>query len=266
VKYAIAIGSGKGGVGKSTVAVNLAVALAEAGAQVGLLDGDMYGPSIPMMMGAVGYQPVAVGNRIRPFQGHFGVRCMSLGFLLPQDQAVVWRGPMIAGALQQFLREVEWGELDYLLVDLPPGTGDVQLTLAQSLPLTGAVIVMTPQDVAMTIAKKTLAMFRQLKVPITGIVENMSYFVCPHCHQPTEIFSRGGGRRAAEQLGTAFLGEVPLDLALRVSGDEGKPTLLVAPESEVSQRFREIARALAGAVEAQARAEAGVPLVTWTKT
>lgn len=249
VKYPIAIASGKGGVGKSTVAVNLAVALGQAGARVGVLDADIYGPSIPIMTG-VHDAPQGNGQKIEPLEA-FGVKLMSLGFLMPDNSPIIWRGPMVAGAIQQFLREVEWGDLDYLLIDLPPGTGDAQLTLAQTIPLTGVVIVMTPQDVAMQIASKALGMFRQLKVKVLGIIENMSYFICPHCQGSTEIFSRGGGKRASERLGVPFLGEIPLDLELRVGGDLGGPILIRAPESRTAQIYRKLAEALAERVRVE---------------
>lgn len=249
VKHTLAIGSGKGGVGKSTVAVNLAVALTETGAGVGLLDADIYGPSIPALMG-IREQPRSDGQKILPLE-RYGVRLMSIGFILPEGTPVIWRGPMIAGALQQFLRDVAWGELDYLLIDLPPGTGDIQLTLCQSIPLSGAVIVMTPQDVATEIGSKTLAMFRQLRVPILGIIENMSYFVCPHCGQPTEVFDRGGGKRTSERLGVPFLGEVPLDVEIRIGGDEGQPILIRDPESAIADAFRQVARNLAGRISVE---------------
>ncbi len=249
VKYPIAIASGKGGVGKSTVAVNLAVALGATGAKVGLLDADIYGPSIPTMMGVHG-APRGDGEKIEPLDG-FGIKLMSLGFLMPDNSPVIWRGPMVAGAIQQFLREVEWGTLDYLLIDLPPGTGDAQLTLAQSIPLTGVVIVMTPQDVAVKIASKALGMFRQLKVRVLGIIENMSYFICPHCHESTEIFSRGGGKRASEQLGVPLLGEIPLDEELRVGGDMGQPILTRSPESPTAEIYRKLAEALAERVKVE---------------
>jgi len=252
VKHPIAIASGKGGVGKSTVSVNLAVALGETGARVGLLDADIYGPSIPIMMGVRG-TPQGDGQKIEPLEG-FGIKLMSLGFLLPDNSPVIWRGPMVAGAIQQFLREVEWGDLDYLLIDLPPGTGDAQLTLAQTIPLTGVVIVMTPQDVAMQIASKALGMFRQLKVKVLGIIENMSYFNCPHCHESTEIFSRGGGKRAAERLGVSFLGEIPLDPELRVGGDLGQPIILRAPASPTAEIYRRLAGALVERVRVESLA------------
>jgi len=246
VRYPIAIASGKGGVGKSTVAVNLAVALGATGAKVGLLDADIYGPSIPTMMGVHG-APRGDGEKIEPLDG-FGIKLMSLGFLLPDNSPVIWRGPMVAGAIQQFLHDVAWGDLDYLLIDLPPGTGDAQLTLAQTIPLTGVVIVMTPQDVAIQIDQE---MFRQLKVKVLGIIENMSYFICPHCHQSTEIFSRGGGRRASERLGVPFLGEIPLEEELRVGGDMGQPILIRSPESPTAGTYRKLAEALAERVKVE---------------
>jgi len=254
VKHILAIGSGKGGVGKSTVTANLAVALAEAGAAVGLLDADIYGPSIPIMMG-VHRQPEVVAKRMQPPVNH-GVKLMSLGFLLPDHSApVVWRGPMVAQAVKQMLMEVDWGELDYLLVDLPPGTGDAALTLAQAIPLTGAVVVMTPQEVAIQIATKTLNMFRTLKVPILGIIENMSYLLCPHCGRPVELFGHGGGRKASQRLEVPFLGEIPLDLVLRQGADVGRPVLIEAPTSPVADVFRQVAGNLAGRISVEALKE-----------
>src|SRR5574341_953227 len=249
IRYSIAIASGKGGVGKSTVSVNLAVALAQTGAATGLLDADLYGPSIPTMMG-INRMPQSNGQKILPLEAH-GVRLMSLGFLMPDGAPVIWRGPMVSGAIQQFLQDVEWGVLHYLLIDLPPGTGDAQLTLSQSLPLSGVVIVMTPQDVAMSIASRVLVMFRQMKVPILGIVENMSGFVCPACHQETQIFSHGGGRKASERLEVPFLGEIPLDGDLCEGGDDGHPILVRSPGSPVAEVFRRVARALAGRVSVE---------------
>jgi ATP-binding protein involved in chromosome partitioning len=250
VKHILAVGSGKGGVGKSTVTVNLAVALAEAGASVGLLDSDIYGPSIPIMMG-VHRQPEMVGKRMIPPVSH-GVKLMSLGFLLPDDTSpVVWRGPMVGKAVSQMLMEVDWGELDYILADLPPGTGDASLTLAQAIPLSGAVIVMTPQEVAVQIATKTLNMFRTLKVPILGIIENMSYLLCPHCEQSVELFGHGGGRKASQRLEVPFLGEIPLDPELRRGGDVGRPILIEKPDSPVAAIFRQVAGNLAGRVSVE---------------
>ena len=255
IKHVIAIASGKGGVGKSTVSVNLAVALARTGATVGLLDADVYGPSIPMMMG-VRRMPQSNGKKILPLEAH-GVHLMSLGFLMPDGAPTVWRGPLVAGAVQQLLRDVEWGPLDFLLIDLPPGTGDAQLTLAQSTTLAGAVIVTTPQDVAMQIAGKALAMFREVNVPILGIVENMSQFVCPHCGSISAIFKRGGGRRASESLGVPFLGEIPLDPMICQTGDRGAPILTTHPDSPVAEAFRQIA----GNLVERIRAEAAGPAI-----
>jgi ATP-binding protein involved in chromosome partitioning len=252
VKHVIAVASGKGGVGKSTVSCNLAVALAQTGATVGLLDADIYGPSIPMMMGAT-EDPAFDGKMLSPVMTH-GVGVMSIGFFLEPDKAVVWRGPMIGKALNQFLGEVDWGDLDYLVVDLPPGTGDAPMSLAQLIPLTGVVVVMTPQDVAQQIANKSILMFRMLEqstnraIPILGVVENMSGFVCPTCGTETPLFSKGGGERAAERLGVPFLGAVPLDPTICISGDIGKPALLVAPESLQAAAFRRIAGLVAARV------------------
>jgi ATP-binding protein involved in chromosome partitioning len=252
VKNIIAVASGKGGVGKSTVSVNLAVALAETGAAVGLLDADIYGPSIPVMMGVQGMPGMDEQQRILPPVSH-GVKLMSLGFLLPDtDTPVIWRGPMIGKALTQFLREVAWGELDYLLIDLPPGTGDAQLTLSQTLAMSGAVIVTTPQDVAMSIASRVLLMFRKMQVPILGIVENMSSFCCPTCHKETPIFSQGGGRKASQELDVPFLGGIPLDGEVCEGGDDGRPILLRNPASPVAEVFRRLAGALAAQVSMQA--------------
>jgi ATP-binding protein involved in chromosome partitioning len=249
VKNAIAISSGKGGVGKSTVSATLAVALAETGAKVGLMDADVYGPNIPMMMGA-GKPPSQKDNKLLPAESH-GVKIMSMGYLVPEDQPIVWRGPMIHGAIQQFLRDVEWGELDYLLVDLPPGTGDAQLSISQLVPLTGAVIVTTPQNVALHDSKKGLGMFQKVNVPVLGIIENMSYFVCSHCHERTEIFSHGGGKLAAEKLGVPFLGEIPIDPEVRVGGDSGLPILVSHPKSPTAEAFRTIAKAVAAQISIQ---------------
>ncbi|MBP2672138.1 MAG: ATP-binding protein involved in chromosome partitioning [candidate division NC10 bacterium] len=252
VKNIVAIASGKGGVGKSTVSVNLAVALAEAGASVGLLDADEYGPSIPLMMGIHRMPEITEDQRIIPLEAH-GVKLMSLGFVLPTASTpVIWRGPMIAKTLNQFLRQVIWGELDYLLIDLPPGTGDAQLTLSQTLTMSGVVIVMTPQDVAMTIASRVLVMFRNVKVPILGIVENMSTFICPTCHHETPIFSQGGGRKASAEMEVPFLGEIPLDGELCEGGDDGRPILVRNPHSPAAEVFRRVARSLAGRVSVEA--------------
>ncbi len=246
VKNTIAISSGKGGVGKTSVTTNLAVALAQAGAAVGILDADIYGPNIPIMMG-VQKPAMTRGQKLAPAESH-GIQIMSMGFMVPDDQPVVWWGPMIQGAIQQFLRDAAWGELDYLLVDLPPGTGDAQLSIVQLVPLTGAVIVTTPQEVALLDSKKGLAMFQKVHVPLFGIVENMSYFLCPHCNEKTEIFSRGGGREAAKKLGVPFLGEIPIDPAIREGGDHGLPILVANPASPQAEIFRKIARSLAAQI------------------
>ena len=246
VKNIIAVGSGKGGVGKSTVTVNLAVALARSGARVGLMDADIYGPNVPLMMGISG-RPYATNNRIQPLTNH-GVQVMSMGFLTTEDTPLIWRGPMLHSVVTQFVRQVEWGELDYLLVDLPPGTGDVQLTLTQTVALMGAVIVTTPQDVALQDARKAILMFRQVRVEILGIVENMSYFECPKCHERTDIFSSGGGASTAEKYGVPFLGEIPLETAIRQAGDVGKPVVLSDPSSPAGQAFSRIAKNMAAQV------------------
>jgi ATP-binding protein involved in chromosome partitioning len=224
VKNVIAVASGKGGVGKSTVSVNLAVSLARAGASVGLLDADITGPNIPMMLGVDGQPRAGENNRIVPLERH-GVKVISIQFFVPEGQPIVWRGPLIGGAISQFLRDVDWGELDYLVIDLPPGTSDAQLTLAQAVPVSGTVLVTTPQDVALSDVGKALAMLRRLNVPVIGIVENMSAFVCPHCGEATEIFGRGGGERFAQEQGIDFLGKIPLDVTVRQGGDAGVPAV-----------------------------------------
>jgi ATP-binding protein involved in chromosome partitioning len=247
VRHIVAVGSGKGGVGKSTVAVNLAATLAQEGARTGLLDADIYGPSIPVMMGldeAPSMREVDGRKLIQPLERH-GLKTMSLGFLLPPGgPPVIWRGPMVGSAVKQMLGDVDWGELDYLIVDLPPGTGDAQLTLAQVVPLTGAVIVMTSQDVALNIANKALAMFQKLNVPVLGIVENMGAFVCPSCGTATPIFSRGAGERVAADMRVPFLGTIPLDPAIVEHSDDGVPTVVAAPDSEPAASFRRIAAAV----------------------
>jgi len=239
VKNKIAVASGKGGVGKSTVSVNLAVALAKIGLKVGLLDSDIYGPSIPLMFG-VKEKPQFDGQKLLPVS-KYGVQLMSLGFLLDDDNPVIWRGPLVMRALQQLMRDVSWGELDLMLFDMPPGTGDAQLTLSQSIALNGAVIVTTPQDVALLDAAKGVQMFRKVNVPIIGIVENMSYFLCPHCGSRTDIFSSGGARRESERLQVDLLGEIPLDVEIRTGGDEGSPMVQKNPDHPQSKAFIDIA-------------------------
>ncbi|HVJ54544.1 MAG TPA: iron-sulfur cluster carrier protein ApbC [Aliidongia sp.] len=241
VRAIVAIASGKGGVGKSTTTANLAVALGMLGLKVGLLDADVYGPSMPRMLGITGRPQSADGKILEPMRRH-GIACMSIGFLVPEDTPTIWRGPMVMGALQQMLRDVAWGALDILLVDMPPGTGDAQLTMAQSVPLAGAVIVSTPQDIALLDARKGLAMFRKVEVPVLGIIENMSYFCCPNCGHRTEIFSHGGARAEAEKLNTEFLGEIPLDIAIRETSDAGTPIVLADPSSPHSEAYRAIAQ------------------------
>lgn len=246
VRNIIAVGSGKGGVGKSTVSVNLAVALALDGAKVGLLDADIYGPSVPIMMGAGGETPIR-DNLIQPKLAH-GIKFMSMGFFAQGDQPLIWRGPMAHRAVEQCLVDVEWGELDYLVVDLPPGTGDVHLTLVQTVPVAGAVIVSTPQDVGLTISMKTLRMLQQTNVRLLGIIENMSYHLCGHCGQREDIFGHGGARAASEKLEIPFLGEIPLDMGIRVRADAGTPIVSSEPDSASAKIYREIARKLAAQV------------------
>ena len=250
VKNLIAVGSGKGGVGKTTVSVNLAVALASLGYKAGLMDADVYGPNVPLMMG-INRTPMVQGERIQPLE-QYGVRLMSMGFLNPGDKPLVWRGPMLHSVIQQFLRGVDWGELDYLIIDLPPGTGDVALSLIQSAPLTGAIVVTTPSDVSLEDARKAIHMFHQVKVPILGIVENMSYLDCPHCNERIDVFSSGGGRRTAEQMQVPFLGELPLDPKVRMGGDTGRPIALRPPEGE---SFLELARNTLGRIQEAAAQE-----------
>src|ERR1700685_3264743 len=240
VQNLIAVGSGKGGVGKTTVAVNLAIALARLGHKTGLLDADVYGPNVPLMMGT-NQTPQAIGERIQPLQ-NFGVKLMSMGFLSPGDKPLVWRGPMLHSVIQQFLRGVDWGELDYLVIDLPPGTGDVQLTLIQTAPITVAIVVTTPSDVSLEDARKAVHMFHQVRGPLVGIVENMSYLICPHCHERIDVFSHGGGRRTAAEMKVHFLAELPLNPAVRIGGDTGKPIVLDEDSRQPGAGFLEVAR------------------------
>jgi ATP-binding protein involved in chromosome partitioning len=244
VRHIVAVASGKGGVGKSTTAANLALALAANGLRVGVLDADIYGPSMPRMLGISGKPRSRDGKVLEPM-ANYGLKVMSMGFLVPEETPMIWRGPMVMSALSQMLRDVDWGELDVMVVDMPPGTGDAQLTMAQQVPLSGAVIVSTPQDIALLDARKGLNMFRKVDVPVLGIVENMSYFLCPHCGERSDIFSHGGAKREAERLGADFLGEVPLHIAIRETSDEGHPIVVSQPESPHAQIFRDMARRIA---------------------
>ena len=247
VRNVVAVGSGKGGVGKTTISVNLAVALARTGYKVGLLDADIYGPNVPLMIG-VSATPKLVGdNRIVPLE-QFGLKVLSVGFLNPGDKPLIWRGPMLHQILRQFLQQVEWGELDYLVIDLPPGTGDVAISLIQTVPVTGAIVVSTPSDVSLQDARKAIEMFRQVKVEILGIVENMSFFICPHCHNEIDIFSTGGGERTATQFGVPFLGKIELDPDIRKGGDTGRPIVLEGDASPHAQSFFAFAKQVAARV------------------
>jgi ATP-binding protein involved in chromosome partitioning len=250
VSHIVAVSSGKGGVGKSTVAVNVAVALARMGLKVGVLDADIYGPNIPIMFG-IREQPVVSGGRIEPHE-RYGVKLMSLGFLIQQEEAVIWRGPMVMHALEQLMRDVNWGALDVLLVDMPPGTGDAQLTMVQKVPLAGAVLVSTPQAVALGDTIKGLMMFRKTETPILGLVENMSLFVCPHCNEPTELFRRGTVQAACEKYAVPYLGDVPFDVACREGGDAGTPVTAVDPESPVAKAFVTVAERMMANIGSQA--------------
>lgn len=248
VKYTVAVSSGKGGVGKSTVAVNLAVALRQRGAQVGLVDVDVYGPDVPLMMGTRG-KPAMFDNKILPVEAH-GVRVMSIGLLVAEREALVWRGPMIHSAVQQFLRDVAWGPLDYLVFDMPPGTGDAQLSLSQVIPLSGVIMVTTPQDVALLDVRKALGMFRKLNVPVLGVVENMSYFVAPDTGVRYHVFGEGGGARVADEFGVPLLGEIPLEMETRKGGDAGVPITVGRPDSAQAAAFRAVAAGVVARIEA----------------
>ena len=250
IRNIVAVGAGKGGVGKSTTAVNVAVALAKKGARVGLLDGDVYGPNIPQMLGSTESPEMDGEKRIVPPEAQ-GIKVISMGMLVPPDQPIIWRGPMLHGAVQQFMRDVAWGELDYLVVDLPPGTGDVALSMAQSVPMAGAIVVTTPQSVSVSDVKKAVGMFRQLNIPVLGVIENMSYFVCGHCQERTDIFGTGGGRRIADEMQIPFLGEVPIDTRVRAGGDDGLPIVSVAPEAPAAQAFIAVASQVAAQVSIQ---------------
>jgi len=254
----IAVGSGKGGVGKTTLAVNLAVALTKMGHKVGLLDADVYGPNVPLMLGVNSQPRMVAENRIEPLQA-FGLKVISVGFLNPGDKPIIWRGPMLHQIVRQFLGLVEWGHLDYMIVDLPPGTGDIALSLVQTVPLTGAVVVSTPSDVSLQDGRKAIEMFRQMKVDLVGVVENMSYFVCPHCEHEVDIFSRGGAEKMAHQFGVSFLGNIALDPEVRKAGDGGKPVVLEGENSPHARSMYEFARKVVDRVaEIRANAPAGV--------
>lgn len=259
VRNVIAVGSGKGGVGKSTTAVNLALALAAEGARVGLLDADVYGPSIPAMLGLSGRPDSPDNKSIEPMRA-FGVEAMSIGLLVDQDTPMIWRGPMATSALMQLFNDTLWGDLDYLLIDLPPGTGDIQLTLAQKIPVAGAVIVTTPQDIATLDAKKALKMFEKVEVPVLGIVENMAVHTCSNCGHVEHLFGWGGGERMAAQYGVPLLGSLPLDIAIREQGDAGQPVVVAAPDSAVAQAYRQTARVMAATLAQRPRAS--VPIAS----
>ncbi|MDA0656147.1 MAG: iron-sulfur cluster carrier protein ApbC [Proteobacteria bacterium] len=249
IKHIVAVASGKGGVGKSTVAVNLALALSANGHSVALLDADIYGPSQPRMMGLAGEKPVSPdGDTLQPME-KYGIKLMSIGFLVDEDTPMIWRGPMVMSAIQQFLRDVNWGECDIMIVDMPPGTGDAQLTLAQQVPLAGAVIVSTPQDISLIDARKGLNMFRKVEVPVLGIIENMSYFLCPSCGHQADIFGHGGAREEATKLGVPFLGEIPLHMEIRETSDGGEPIVVSQPDGPHAETFRDIAHTVWDLVE-----------------
>ena len=252
VRNIIAVASGKGGVGKSTTAINLGAALAAEGARVGVLDADIYGPSLPHMLGLAGRPEVREGNRIVPLQA-FGLQAMSIGFLIDEDQPMIWRGPMVTGALQQLLNNTAWDDLDYLIIDLPPGTGDIQLTLSQQIPVSGAVIVTTPQDIALLDAQKGLRMFQQVSVPVLGLVENMSIHVCSRCGHAEPIFGQGGGEKMAQKYGTELLGSLPLDIRIRERADAGHPIVVAEPDGPAAVAYREIARRLSARLALKAR-------------
>ena len=252
VAHIVAVASGKGGVGKSTTAANLAVALARKGLKVAIFDADIYGPSVPRLFGLSGQKPRAENGKVFPLEAH-GVKVMSIGFMIAEDNPIVWRGPMVMGALEQMLRDVVWGDLDVMVVDMPPGTGDTQLTMSQRVPLAGAVIVSTPQDIALIDARKGLNMFRKVEVPILGLIENMSYYVCPNCGHRDEIFAHGGAQRAAKEMGVPFLGEIPLELKIRMTSDEGTPIVASEPDSPHTRSFIDIAGRLWDTLQAGQR-------------
>ena len=261
VKNIVAVASGKGGVGKSTVSVNLAVALAQAGASVGLLDADITGPNIPLMLGLEGQPTASPNNKITPLE-RYGVKAISIQFFVPEGQPIVWRGPLVGGAIQQFLRDVDWGDLDYLVIDLPPGTSDAQLTLAQAVPISGAVLVTTPQEVSLADVGKALAMFQRMSVPVLGLVENMTAFVCPHCGDVTEIFGRGGGERFAAAHDLEYLGGIPLDITVRQGGDVGVPAVAQREPGPAGRAMTAIAQAVAARMSVRAAQAAAQPVLT----
>jgi ATP-binding protein involved in chromosome partitioning len=261
VKNIIAVASGKGGVGKSTVSVNLAVALAQSGASVGLLDADITGPNIPLMMGLEGQPKASANNKITPLE-RYGVKAISIQFFVPEGQPIVWRGPLVGGAIQQFLRDVDWGELDYLVIDLPPGTSDAQLTLAQAVPISGAVLVTTPQEVSLADVGKALAMFQRMSVPVLGLVENMTAFVCPHCDEVTDLFGRGGGERFAAAHDLEYLGGIPLDITVRQGGDVGVPAVAQREPGSAARAMTAIAQAVAARMSVRAAQAAAQPVLT----
>jgi ATP-binding protein involved in chromosome partitioning len=266
IRNVLAVASGKGGVGKSTVAVNLALGLALDGARVGLLDADIYGPSQPRMLGLTGERPLSRdGKRLEPLAAH-GLKAMSIGFLIDEEQPMVWRGPMVTQALTQLLGDTSWGELDYLVVDMPPGTGDIQLTLSQRVPLSGAVIVTTPQDIALLDARKGLRMFQKVSVPVVGVVENMSTHVCSHCGHMEPIFGEGGGRRMAEQYGVGLLGQLPLDIRIREQTDGGRPTVIAEPDSPLGRAWRDLSRRTSASLSRVGAAAGAPPTITVEET
>lgn len=258
IKNIIAVASGKGGVGKSTVATNLALALAKTGAAVGLMDSDVYGPSIPLMLGVHEKVRAAENGNMIPHE-KYGVKMISIGFMLDEEKPVIWRGPMVMQLVTQFLTKVEWGELDYLVIDLPPGTGDAQLTLAQTVPVSASVIVTTPQDVALIDARRAIGMFNEVGIPVAGVIENMSYFSCPHCNERTDIFSHGGGEKTADKYGVEFLGEIPLDIRIRECGDAGEPIVSAEPDSPHTKSFMTVAEKVAAKISVLALTAEPVP-------
>jgi len=262
VKNIIAVASGKGGVGKSTTAVNLAIALAQSGKKVGLLDADIYGPSIPRMLGLTGKKPEINmdDKQFYPLQ-NFGVKVMSIGFLIDEDQAMIWRGPMVAGALSQLLTDVKWGELDFLIVDMPPGTGDAQLTLSQKVTLAGAVVVTTPQDIALLDCRKGIEMFNKVHVPTLGIVENMSQFICPHCGESSAIFAEGGADRLSKEFKTEVIAHIPLDMQIRIDGDDGTPIVAAHPDSEQTEIYRTLAKTVIEKVTTLNHRKVSIPII-----